>query len=163
MAGWREKKRKALGDVHRSFEIPAVYLTHAAGSPIRVSVRLHLKQIQSAKEGADWSNSASMLDLTSRVIFSREEIGQVLPHSFVIFGNDEAYLTGPSKPEREGYLWVEVTDVSQDDLATLIASLDLTDPAYAGIVHRQRLLLSGDMRAPTGARTRYLTLSGDDE
>ena len=135
MAGWREQKRKALGDIHETFEIPAVYLTHAAGTPVRVNVRLHKAQVVAQNQVDDFSHGASMLDLTNRIIFQQTtDLPNVLNNAYVIFGNSEAYRTGPSKPERETYLWVEVSEVSQADLTTLLASVDTSDPVWEGII-----------------------------
>ena len=97
MAGWREQKRAALGDIHRQFEIPAVYLTHAAGIPVRVNVRLHIAPVASQNQVDDWSNGATMLDMTNRIVFRESECATVLNNAYVIFGNSEAYLTGPTK------------------------------------------------------------------
>ena len=135
MANWRDIKRKALGDIHRTFELPAVYLTHAAGMPVRVNVRLHQKHVVSEQLLGEWGNSgATMLDMTDRVIFKQSEISEVLQRAYVIFGNAEAYLTGPSRPMRETYIWTEVSDVSQDELDALFAQIDTTHPAYEGIL-----------------------------
>ena len=137
MAGWREQKRKMLGDVHRHFEIPAVYLTHAAGIPIPVSVRLHQKQVVEKLPG-DFSDGAAMLDIHDRIVFQKSQMPAVpegvLKDAFVIFGTEEAYRTGPSKPEREEYIYCEVSVVSQVHLDALIAQLDLSNPAYSGIL-----------------------------
>ena len=127
-----------LGDVHKHFEIAAVYLTHAEGVPIPVTVRLHRKQMMDRLTAGDFGDSAAMLDIHDRIIFQKSQIPDVpegvMPRSYVIFGPEEAYLTGASKPERETYLWVEVSEVSQSDLTSLIGELDLSDPAWAGVL-----------------------------
>lgn len=135
MANWRDQKRKALAQVHSAFEIPAVYLTHAAGTPLRVLVRLHRKQIVSEQQIDDWTNAGKLLDTADRIVFAPTAPTNVLRNAFVIFGNSEAYQTGPSKPERDGYRWVEVSEVSQADLNNLLADLDTSDPAiWEGII-----------------------------
>ena len=138
MAGWREKKRVMLGDVHRHFEIPAVYLTHAAGQPVAVTVRLHRKQIVERPPIGGSDEVAGMFDIHDRIIFQQSQMPVVpegvLKDAFVIFGPNEAYRTGASKPERETYFWVEVSEVSQKALDALITQLDLTDPAWVGIL-----------------------------
>lgn len=137
MAGWAERKQRALARVHRTFERPAVYLTHAAGTPIPVNVRIHRKQIvDSLPQVDDWSNGAEAMTLADRIIFDRNEVGNVLPNSYVIYRPPsrpvEGYITGPTKPEREGYVWVEVTPISQDDLDALVEQLDTSDPVWRG-------------------------------
>lgn len=134
MAGWREQKRKALADIHETFEIPAVYLTHAAGTPVRVNVRLHQRQIVDEQLLDDWAAAGKFLDMTNRIIFRKSEVPSVASRSYVIFGNSEAYITGASKPEREGYIWVEVSEVSQADLSALLAPIDTTGKLWEGIL-----------------------------
>ncbi len=134
MAGWREQKRKALADIHETFEIPAVYLTHAGGTPVRVNVRLHQRQVVSEQLIDDWAAAGKMLDMTNRIIFDKGEVSSVASQSYVIFGNSEAYFTGPSKPEREGYIWVEVSEVSKDDLTRLLTCLDTSGDVWEGII-----------------------------
>ncbi|MER9524089.1 hypothetical protein NKI96_10935 [Mesorhizobium sp. M0292] len=134
MAGWREQKRKSLGDIHETFEIPAVYLTHAAGTPVRVNVRLHKAQINQQNKDGDFGQAATLLDLTNRIIFPQTVVPKVFHNAYVIFGNSEAYRTGPSKPEREGYLWAEVSEVSQADLTTFLGTIDTSGPIWEGIV-----------------------------
>ena len=102
MAGWAERKQRALARVHRTFERPAVYLTHAAGTPIPVNVRIHRKQIvDSLPQVDDWSNGAEAMTLADRIIFDRNEVGNVLPNSYVIYRPPcrpvEGYITGPTK------------------------------------------------------------------
>lgn len=134
MAGWREQKRAALADIHETFELPAVYLTHAAGTPVRVNVRLHKAQVVAQNQVDDFSHGAAKLDLTNRIIVPQAVVSKVLVKAYVIFGNSEAYRTGPSKPEREGYLWVEVSEVSQDDLTAFLAGIDTSGPIWEGII-----------------------------
>lgn len=137
MANWREQKRKMLGDVHHHFEIPAVYLTHAAGTPVPVRVRLHQKQIVEKLPG-DFSDGAAMLDICDRIVFQKSQLPDVpegvLKDAFVIFGPTEAYYTGASKPQREGYIYCEVSAVLQAALDELIEGINLSDPAYIGIL-----------------------------
>ncbi|RWF33713.1 hypothetical protein [Mesorhizobium sp.] len=134
MAGWREQKRKSLGHVHATFELSAVYLTHAAGTPVRVTVRLHKAQVASQNQADDFRNGATVLDLTNRIVFQLSQLPKVHNKAFVIFGNSEAYLTGPSQPEREGYVRSEVSEVSQADLSDLLAGLDTSGPIWEGII-----------------------------
>lgn len=137
MAGWREQKRKMLGNVHQHFEIPAVYLTHAAGVPVSVRVRIHRKQVVERLPG-DFADGAAMLDIHDRIVFQKSQLPDapegVLKDSFVIVGPTEAYRTGASQPEREEYIYCEVGEVPQAHLTQLISLLDLTDPAYIGIL-----------------------------
>ncbi|RWI96439.1 MAG: hypothetical protein EOR22_06680 [Mesorhizobium sp.] len=134
MAGWREQKRKSLGHIHATFELSAVYLTHAAGTPVRVTVRLHKAQVASQNQAEDFRNGPTLLDLTNRIVFQLAQLPKVHNKAYVIFGNSEAYLTGPSQPEREGYVRSDVTEVSQADLTTFLAGIDTTGPVWEGII-----------------------------
>lgn len=138
MAGWRDKKRAALADVHKHFEVSAVYLTHATGTPIPLTVRVHRKQIIERPPLGSSDEITGMLDIHDRIIFQKSQLPNVpegiLSKAYVILSATEAYYTGPSKPERDGYLWVEVSEVSQSDLTALIAQLDLSGSAWAGIL-----------------------------
>lgn len=134
MAGWREQKRKALAGIHETFEIPAVYLTHAAGTPVRVTVRLHKAQVASQNQADDFRSGATLLDLTNRIIFQLAQGVKPLAKAYVIFGNSEAYRTSTCRPDREGYEAAEVSAVSQADLTELLAGLDTTGAAWEGII-----------------------------
>lgn len=134
MANWREIKGKALGDIHRAFQIPAVYLTHAAGTPVRVNVRLHQRQAASNIQVGDFLSGAVSLDLVDRIIVDQCELRTVLHNAYFVFGPTEAYLSGPSKPARASMLWVEVSEVATADLARLLADTDTNHPAWEGIL-----------------------------
>lgn len=134
MSNWREQKLSFHGDVHRQFQIPAVYLTHAAGTPVRANVRLHKAPIVSQNQVEDWSNAAALLDQTNRIVFDEAEVPDVLGNAYVIFGNSEAYRTGPSKPKQDGFIRVEVSEVSQADLTALLSSIDTTGDVWKGII-----------------------------
>lgn len=136
MAGHAERKQRALARVHTTFERPAVYLTHAAGLPVTVNVRIHRKQVIENLDG--FTDAAAMLNLTDRIIFNQCEVAKVLHNAYVIYKPPgrpvEGYLTGPSKPEREGYIWVEVSPLSEDDLSAFVAQIDTSDPVWEGIL-----------------------------
>lgn len=132
MADWREQKRRALGDIHRTFQIPAVYLTHAAGTPVRVNVRLHKRPV--VAESPFDGDGPTYHDIVDRIVFDVAELAAVHQRAYVIFGNSEAYLTGPSKPEREGFVHVEVSEVTQADLIALLNAIDTDHAAFEGIL-----------------------------
>lgn len=134
MATWREQKRAALGDIHQTFQIPAVYLTHAAGTPVRVNVRLHQAPQISQVQAEAMADAGQLLDQSSNVVFDLSEVAKILPNAYVVFGNSEAYLTGPSRPARDGYQRVEITEVSQADLTAFLATVDTTGEAWEGIL-----------------------------
>lgn len=134
MAGWREKKREMLADVHEHFEIPAVYLTHVGGDPVAVTVRLHRKQIVERLTSGEFADSGAMLDIHDRVIFKKSQLPivpeGVMSRAFVIFDTSECYVTGPSKPEREGYLWCEVSPTPPDELGDILDAIQADSEVY---------------------------------
>lgn len=134
MRNWRDLNRKASAVVHQQFQLPAVYLSHAGGTPIPVRVRLHLKTDQSQPSGGDWSDGASVLDLSDSIIFDAAAVhGVVLTSAHVIFSATEGYNTGPSWPARRGYIKTDVTPMSARELEMLLAAVDLTDTAWLHI------------------------------
>lgn len=136
MANWREQKRKALAGVHRQFQLDAVYVTHAGGTPVSVRVRLHRKIDQSQpQQGGDWSDGAFNVDLSDRIIFEASAVdGAVLHNSYVIFSDHEAYITSTSAPSRDGYIRVDVTPVAEHELVSLLSAFNLSDPVWARVI-----------------------------
>lgn len=128
---WRERKRENLLPVHQTFSIPAVYLTHAAGTPVPVNVRLHQRPAAIEAQGED--GAGQLTDIVDRVIFDISEVDPVMTNAYVIFSESEAYVTGPSRPEREGFVWVEVSTVSKTQLATLLSQVDTSGDEWKGI------------------------------
>lgn len=121
MSRWREHKARALGNVHEHFEVPAVYLTHPAGTPHRLMVRVHTRQSRIENEFT-FPNTPGFLDLEPTIIFRASDVdGIVYQDAFVFVGPSEVYRTGPSRPVRDGYIPVEVTDASSDDIASVDA------------------------------------------
>lgn len=135
MAKWRDQIGQALNTVHKQFEIPAVYLTHTGGEPVPVNVRLHQKADQtSGYSEFDFGMGAKITTLVDSIIFDASSVsGKVLTEAYVIFGEDEAYITGASYPERRGYIRVEVSAVSKPDLSRLLSLIDLTTPEWAEV------------------------------
>ncbi len=132
MASWRDIKRKALGQVHKTFELPAVYLSHAGGSPVAVNVRLHRKNERSNLRGEDFTDGADFLVLRDRIVFPPGF--EALTDAYVIFGTTEAYVTGPNAPAREGYTTTDVTPLPQTELDLLLAAVDTTGDVWAAIL-----------------------------
>lgn len=135
MAGWREQKRKALADVHRQFEIPAVYLTHRGGNPVAVRVRLHRKNDQAnGYSEFDFGMAASNMVLVDRIIFDAAAVSEPLvTTAYVIFSRSEGYITGPVSPVRDGYAAAEVTVMQEGEIDALLSLFDLTQPVWATI------------------------------
>lgn len=121
MGRWREHKAKALAKVHEHFEVPAVYLTHAAGTPMRLMVRVHTR-LNRIENEFTWPNTPGFLDLEPTIIFRESDVnGVVYPNAFVFVGPNEVYRTSASRPARDGYIPVEVADASADDIAAVDA------------------------------------------
>jgi hypothetical protein len=137
MAGWRDIKAKSLAAVHKTFGVPAVYMTHGGGTPVSVSVRLHLKnKTSSLLQVDDWSNASSQMIPVDRIVFEAASIAGGKPKSdgFVVFSAGEIYRIGPSEPERSGYVMCEVTRLTAQEATTLIAAQDTNLPAWEGVL-----------------------------
>lgn len=131
---WREKKRAALAPVHETFSIPAVYLTHAEGTPVPVNVRLHQRPVVASQQGGeDWAGGAQMLDLVDRIVFDATEVPEVVTNAYVLFSDSEAFRTGASRPQRDGFISVEVSDVTGPQLATLLGKVDTSGDEWKAI------------------------------
>lgn len=136
MANWREQKRKALGDIHRTFEIPAVYLTHLGADPVPVRVRLHRKsELGQAVEGEDWGAGVFNMIQVDRIIFKASEVGgMVMSSAYVIFGEREGYLTDSAYPERDGYIPIEVRPLTASEISNVMGVIDSADPAWVEVL-----------------------------
>lgn len=135
MVKWRDQITQGLSVVHKTFEIDAVYLTHAGGEPVPVKVRLHQKADQtSGYSEFDFGMGAKITTLVDSIIFDSSSVsGKVLTNAFVIMGEDEAYVTGASHPERRGFIRVEVNAVSKTELTKLLSDVDTSTPEWAEI------------------------------
>lgn len=136
MAGWREKKRAALADIHATFDIPAVYIVANGREPVRVNPRLHQRHSLTENTMAAWGSAASLLDMTDRMVFPQSEIplGEIREKAIVVVGPDEVYTMGPSRPTRETYITVEITQMTPEKAIAFTDTLDKTHPAYEGIL-----------------------------
>lgn len=134
MSNWREQKRKALGYVHRQFQIPAVYLTHTGGNPVAVRVRLHRKNELANASGEDFGLAASNMVLVDRIIFDVARVSEPLVQTaYVIFSRQEGYITGPISPVRDGYASAEVSVMQEGEIEALLLNVDTTLPIWADI------------------------------
>ncbi len=134
MSSWREHKRKARADIHRTFQVPAVYLTHAAGAPIRCNVRIHSKVNVNQNEFT-WPSTAGHLEIDPYIIFDSAEVSKPLANSYLIAGPREIYRLGVSEPFREAYAKSEMTVLTEVECTNLIASIsNLTDEAWGNIL-----------------------------
>lgn len=115
MARWRDIKANALGRVHETFVVPAVYLTHTAGTPVRVGIRVHTKQSRVENEFT-WPNTPGYLELAPHVIFAEAQVSKPAHKSFVFVSPNEVYRLGASKPAKDGYVPVEVVPASKAEI-----------------------------------------------
>lgn len=133
MAGWRDHKAKARAAVHRTFEVPAVYLTHAAGTPIACLVRIHTK-ITAQESEFTWPSAPGYLEIDPYVIFRSDQVEKPLLNSLLIVGPLEMYRLGASEPSREGYAKTSVSYLNEQEIAELLTQIDTEAAAYEGIV-----------------------------
>lgn len=126
MAGWREKKARALAKVHATFEVPAVYLTHAAGTPLRLMIRVHTK-VQRIENEFTWPNAPGFTDIEPTLVFRQSDMphGKVLQESFVFVSASEIYRVGPSEPAQDGFIRASVVPALAADVADVTADFAL--------------------------------------
>ena len=133
MVKWRDIKSKMLGHVHKTFEVPAVYLTHSAGTALRVTVRVRTRQSRVENEFT-WPNTPGYLELDPSVVFDTSEVAKPAPNAFLFVGASEVYRIGAAKGVRDGYVAVEVTEAKDTDIAAVLAPLGGTfDDTWSGI------------------------------
>ena len=124
MATWRDIKSKALAKVHSNFQVPAVYWTHAAGTPLAVNVRDHTTQTSTENDNT-WVSTPGFYELNPILIFDASELPSVHQKAYVFMGPTEVYITGTSRPPKDGYIAVDVTPASSNDIAKMLAALDM--------------------------------------
>ena len=118
MTRWRDKLAKAKGRIHRTFEVPAVYLTHTAGIPVRTAIRVH-DNIKRIENEFTWPNGPGLADLATRVIFDVTVVPDPASQAFVFVSADEVYRLGPSEKKRDGYIAVDVVPASEADIQSV--------------------------------------------
>lgn len=122
MAGWRDIKAKARNVVHTTFEVPATYLTHMAGIPVSVLVRIHTGFNQPGEDFTSFEMSPRF-EFEPYIIFRMSEVSNPAPRGLVVVDDTEIYRLGPSRPQREGYIEVDVTRLTKDELETTVPQL----------------------------------------
>lgn len=135
MATWRDIKSNALAKVHSTFEVAAVYWTHTAGTPLAVKVRDHTSHTRLENDDT-WLDSPGYYALDPKLIFDAVELSDVLPDAYVVMSATEIYITGSSRPQKDGYIAVDVTAASANAIATMLAALDMDnlDSVWDGIL-----------------------------
>lgn len=133
MSRWRDIKAKARASVHTNFEVPAVYLTHATGTPLLCGVRIHTK-ISPVENEFTWPSMPGYLDIDPYVIFQMNQVSKPLSNSYLIVSPEEVYKLGVSEPSREGFIKTMVVPLKENEIASLLEEVDTTDPVFEGII-----------------------------
>lgn len=133
MPSWRDIKAKGLARVHKTFVVPAVYVTHAAGTPLRVGVRVHTK-ISRTENEFTWPNAPGFTEIDPRIVFDVSEVAEPVQRAFVFVSASEVYLTGTAQPEREGYMAVSVVEAKPHEVAAFLDAFGPLGPEWDGIL-----------------------------
>jgi hypothetical protein len=133
MSKWRDHKAKARAAIHRNFGVPAVYLSHAAGTPVRCEVRIHSK-VNTVQNEFTWPSVPGYLEIDPYVIFKKDQVALPLSNSFLIVSNSEVYKLGVSEPSREGYIKTMTVEMKSDEIEALLLQIDTETEAYEGII-----------------------------
>lgn len=132
MGRWREHKRKARADIHGTFALPAVYLTHTAGTPVPCNVRVHSKVAVNQNEFT-WPSSPGYLEIDPYVIFDSAEVSKPLKDAFVVVSATEIYRIGVSEPFREQFAKADVNRLPLAECTALMGNLTASLEAHADI------------------------------
>lgn len=116
MAGWRDRKARMLKVVHRTFEVPARYLTHMGGVPIDVLVRIHRKPTIDKLTFGDFSDAAEAWAAEDVIVFDLNQVPRPAPGAFLVVDAEEGYTIGAAKPAQGGYQHVTVTELKGQKL-----------------------------------------------
>lgn len=122
MAGWRDIKAQARDLIHRTFEVPAIYLTHLDGVPVAVQVRIHTN-ISIPGEDFTGMEMSPRFEFQPKIIFRTVEVPNPAPKGLVIVDATEIYRIGTSRPDREGYTEVDMVRVGRDELKVIVPRL----------------------------------------
>lgn len=122
MAGWRDIKAQARDMIHRTFEVPATYLTHLDGVPVAVRVRIH-SSVSAPGEDFTGMEMAPRYELQPKIIFRTDEVPNPAPKGLVVVDANEIYRIGTSRPDREGYTEVDMVRVGRDELKVIVPKL----------------------------------------
>lgn len=122
MVGWRDIKAKARDQIHRTFEVPAIYLTHLSGVPVAVQVRIHTGISQPAEDFTGIEMSPRF-EMQPRIIFRSSQVSNPAPKGLVVVSATEMYRIGTSRPEREGFIEVDMTQIGRSELPLLVTAL----------------------------------------
>jgi hypothetical protein len=133
MANWRDIKKVARGQVHGTFAVPAVYLTHISGTPVRVNVRVHTKVTPNENEFT-WPSTSGYVEIVPKIIFDAVEIPEVLGKSLVVLSPTEIYRIAMAEPNREGFLSSDCELLSPADCATMVVAINTSGAAWEGIL-----------------------------
>jgi hypothetical protein len=131
MAGWRDIKKAARDRVHETFEVPAIYLTHLYGTPVRVNVRVHTK-IAPTENEFTWPGASGFLEMTPKIIFRAEEVPKVSNDALVIVSPTEVYRIGVAEPVRDGFCVAECSITPQAECQTIVSTIP-KNPEFEGI------------------------------
>lgn len=122
MVGWREIKAQARDLVHRTFEVPAIYLTHLDGVPVTVQVRIH-SMISVPGEDFVSMEMSPRFEFQPKIIFRTSQVPNPAPKGLVIVDATEIYRIGTSRPDREGYTEVDMVKLGRSELQTMVPAL----------------------------------------
>ena len=125
-----------LAQVHRTFEVVGVHLSHAEGRPIRATVRIHRKPAVDRLSFGDFSDAAGSLISEDTIVFDLATVPRPMPDTFFIVSRSEGYRLGPAKPPQSGYSYVTVNEMEPRQISDLLerAAADPADPIWLGVI-----------------------------
>lgn len=134
MGNWRDIKKIARGKVHGTFAIPAIYLTHITGTPVRANVRVHTK-IATNENDFTWPGTSGYVEMQPRIVFDALEVPDVLGKALVIVSATEMYRVDLAEPNREGFIATQCVGLSPLECQSVVADLGpVSGPEWEGVL-----------------------------
>lgn len=124
---WRAIKASARAEIHRTFGIPVVYLTHVGATPVHVTARVHAEV---APVDMPWPHAANVIDSGPRIIFSKSELPLAMHNAYLVVDENEGYRLGAASPARDGYYEVEAVRLAESEIGPI---LDAVYPKPRGV------------------------------
>ena len=120
MPNWRDLMARQKAAVHEQFRVPGIYLTHVGGTPLLVAARIHSRPMVETPGFDDFDRLGGVVVPDDRLVFREADVSRVMPDSYFIVSETEAYRLEASDPPRHGHVSARSVRVSGDRLAEIL-------------------------------------------
>ena len=122
MPNWRDLMAKQKAAVHEQFRVAGIYLTHVGGTPVLTAARIHSRPMVETPGFDDFDRLAGSIVPDDKLIFKQADVTRVVPDSYFIVSETEAYRLEASDPPRHGHVSARSVRVGGDRLAEILAA-----------------------------------------